>query len=67
MRNLKQRAGGGNGAYPIIGDPDDVSNLLIRLNGAGIDAFAMGMANYLEHFPFFRDEVLPRLEKAGFR
>ena len=67
LRNLKQRAGGGNGAYPVVGDPDDVANLLIRLNEAGIDAFAMGMANYLEHFPFFRDEVLPRLEKAGFR
>jgi FMNH2-dependent dimethyl sulfone monooxygenase len=67
LRNLKQRAGGGNGAYPIVGDADDVANLLIKLNAAGIDAFAMGMANYLEHFPFFRDEVLPRLEAAGVR
>ena len=67
LRNLKQRAGGGNGAYPIVGDPDDVASLLVKLNAAGIDAFAMGMANYLEHFPFFRDEVLPRLEAAGVR
>ena len=43
------------------------ASLLVKLNAAGIDAFAMGMANYLEHFPFFRDEVLPRLEAAGVR
>ena len=66
-RNLRQRAAGGNGAYPIIGDPDDVAGLLIRLHEAGIDAFAIGFANYTEHLPYFRDEVLPRLEVAGVR
>ena len=67
LRSLRQRAGGGNGAYPIVGDPDEVATLLIRLHEAGIDAFAMGFANYLEHFPYFRDEVLPRLADAGVR
>jgi len=66
-RNLRQRAGGGNGAYPIIGDADDVASMLIRLHAAGIDAFAMGFANYTEHLPYFRDEVLPRLADAGVR
>jgi alkanesulfonate monooxygenase SsuD/methylene tetrahydromethanopterin reductase-like flavin-dependent oxidoreductase (luciferase family) len=66
-RNLRQRAAGGNGAYPIIGDADDVASLMIRLHKAGIDAFAMGFANYTEHLPYFRDEVLPRLEDAGVR
>jgi hypothetical protein len=27
----------------------------------------MGFVNYLEHFPYFRDEVLPRLVQAGLR
>ena len=67
LSNLEQRAAGGNGAYPIIGNPDDVANLLIRLHKQGIDAFAMGFVNYILHFPYFRDEVLPRLVKAGFR
>jgi len=67
MRTLRQRAAGGNGAYPIVGDPDDVTSLLLRLHEAGIDAFAMGFANYVEHLPYFRDEVLPRLECAGVR
>ena len=66
-RNLRQRAAGGNGAYPIIGDADDVASMLIRLHQAGIDAFAMGFANYTEHLPYFRDEVLPRLADAGVR
>lgn len=66
-RNLRQRAAGGNGAYPIVGDPDEVASLLIRLHEAGIDAFAMGFANYTEHLPYFRDEVLPRLADAGVR
>ena len=67
QRTLLQRAGGGNGAYLIVGDPDDVASLLIRLHEAGIDAFAMGFANYTEHLPYFRDEVLPRLEATGVR
>ena len=66
-RNLRQRAGGGNGAYPIVGNPDTVAAKLLMLHGAGIDAFAMGFANYVEHLPYFRDEVLPRLESAGVR
>ena len=67
LRSLRQRSGGGNGAYPIVGDPDDVASLLLRLHEAGIDAFAMGFANYTEHLPYFRDEVLPRLADAGVR
>lgn len=67
LKNLNQRAAGGNGAYPIVGNPDDVADLLLRLHEQGIDAFAMGFANYVEHFPCFRDEVLPRLVKAGVR
>ena len=66
-RGLRQRAGGGNGAYPIVGNPDEVTAQLIELHRAGIDAFAMGFANYTDHLPYFRDEVLPRLADAGLR
>jgi hypothetical protein len=27
----------------------------------------MGFVNYLAEFPYFRDEVIPRLERAGVR
>jgi FMNH2-dependent dimethyl sulfone monooxygenase len=28
---------------------------------------AFSMINYLDEFPYFRDEVLPRLERMGLR
>jgi alkanesulfonate monooxygenase SsuD/methylene tetrahydromethanopterin reductase-like flavin-dependent oxidoreductase (luciferase family) len=64
---LRLRAAGGNGALPIVGDPDTVARTLADLHAMGVDAFAMGFANYLLHFPYFRDEVLPRLADAGLR
>ena len=67
LQIFRQRAGGGNGALPIIGDPDDVVAMMKRLSECGVSALAMGFANYLEHFPYFRDEVLPRLVRAGLR
>ena len=61
------RAAAGNGALPIVGDPDDVVAMMKRLSECGISALAMGFTNYLEHFPYFRDEVLPRLVHEGLR
>lgn len=66
-RALRLRAAGGNGALPVIGDPHRVAAELARLHEFGIDACAMGFANYLDQFPYFRDEVLPRLADAGLR
>ncbi len=67
LRNIRIRAGGGNGALPVVGDPDHVVSVMKQLSESGISALAMGFANYLEHFPYFRDEVLPRLEREGLR
>ncbi len=64
---LRTRAAGGNGALPIIGDPDDVVAYMKRLSESGVNALAIGLQNYLQQFPYFRDEVLPRLEKEGLR
>jgi len=61
------RAAGGNGALPIVGAPDDIVSLMKRLYDGGVTALAMGFTNYLEHFPYFRDEVLPRLVHEGLR
>ena len=38
-----------------------------RLYISGVTALAMGFTNYLEHFPYFRDEVLPRLAHERLR
>ncbi|MFQ6029968.1 MAG: LLM class flavin-dependent oxidoreductase [Dehalococcoidia bacterium] len=66
-RTTRVRAAGGNGAMPIIGDPDDVVATMKRLSEGGVAALAMGFTNYLDHFPYFRDEVLPRLARVGLR
>ena len=38
-----------------------------RLSSAGLDGFALGMINYVNDFPHIRDELLPRMERAGLR
>jgi hypothetical protein len=35
--------------------------MMKRLAGFGVTAPAIGLTNYIEHFPYIRDEVLPRL------
>ncbi len=67
LQAARIRAAGGNGALPIIGDPDEVAATMKRLSESGVSALAMGFTNYLEHFPYFRDEVLPRLAREGLR
>jgi len=37
------------------------------LSRSGIRGIAFSMVNYLKEFPFFRDEVLPRLVRMGVR
>jgi alkanesulfonate monooxygenase SsuD/methylene tetrahydromethanopterin reductase-like flavin-dependent oxidoreductase (luciferase family) len=67
LRARRRRIAVGHGGCPIVGDPDDVVAQLQQLHEAGFDAFAFSFVNYLDEFPYFRDEVLPRLEKAGLR
>jgi len=67
LQAARIRAACGNGALPIVGNPDTVTAMMKRLSECGISALAMGFTNYLEHFPYFRDEVLPRLSRQGLR
>ena len=64
---FRLRAAGGNSGFPIVGDPDRVAGIMRRLSEGGVTALALGFPNYLKHFPYFRDEVLPRLEGMGLR
>lgn len=65
----RQRVGyaQGMGGLAIVGDPDRVAQVLINLASAGVRGMGMSMVNYLNELPYFRDEVLPRLERAGLR
>jgi dimethylsulfone monooxygenase len=64
---LRRRFAAGHGGCPIVGDPDEVAAGLARLSAAGFAGFAFSFVNYIDEFPFFRDEVLPRLERMGLR
>src|SRR2546429_1243357 len=57
----------GMGGLPIVGDPDHVASQLIDLSKAGLTGVAVSLVNYLDELPFFCDEVLPRLQRAGLR
>jgi alkanesulfonate monooxygenase SsuD/methylene tetrahydromethanopterin reductase-like flavin-dependent oxidoreductase (luciferase family) len=57
----------GMGGLPIVGDPDEVARQLIDLSRAGLTGIAVSLVNYLDELPFFCDEVLPRLARAGVR
>jgi FMNH2-dependent dimethyl sulfone monooxygenase len=57
----------GMGGLPIVGDPDMVAKQLIDLGTAGLTGIAISFVNYIDELPFFCDEVLPRLERAGIR
>jgi alkanesulfonate monooxygenase SsuD/methylene tetrahydromethanopterin reductase-like flavin-dependent oxidoreductase (luciferase family) len=57
----------GMGGLPLVGDPDHVAQSLADLSGAGLTGIGISFVNYLDELPFFRDEVLPRLERLGLR
>ena len=55
------------GGLAIVGDPDRVAQILINLSSAGLRGIGVSFVNYLDELPYFRDEVLPRLERVGLR
>src|SRR5262245_3612978 len=57
----------GMGGLPIVGDPDHVARQIIDLSTAGLTGIAVSFVNYLDELPYFCDEVLPRLQRAGVR
>src|SRR5262249_48303843 len=57
----------GMGGLPIVGDPDHVASHLVDLSKAGLTGIAVSFVNYIDELQYFRDEVLPRLERAGLR
>ena len=67
VAQARRRIAAGHGGCPAIGDPDEVAAALARLGAAGFAGFAFSFVNYLDEFPYFRDEVLPRLERLGLR
>jgi FMNH2-dependent dimethyl sulfone monooxygenase len=55
------------GCYTIVGTPDDVAEEMIEMSQAGLAGASICFLDYLEAMPYFIQEVLPRLERAGLR
>jgi len=56
-----------SGTYPFVGSYDDIVETFRQMSDAGLDGLALGMVNYIDDLPAFRDEVLPRMERLGLR
>ncbi len=67
FKAFRIRFAAGHGGFPMVGDADDVANALAQVNQAGFAGMCFSFVNYLAEFPYFRDEVLPRLERLGLR
>jgi FMNH2-dependent dimethyl sulfone monooxygenase len=55
------------GGYPFVGTPDKVAEELAIISEAGVRGIGLSFVNYLNEVPYFCDEVLPRLQRAGVR
>jgi alkanesulfonate monooxygenase SsuD/methylene tetrahydromethanopterin reductase-like flavin-dependent oxidoreductase (luciferase family) len=67
LRMLRDRMAAGHGGFPLVGTPDDVADGLEKLANAGFGGTTLAFVDYVKEFPYFRDEVLPRLEARGIR
>jgi alkanesulfonate monooxygenase SsuD/methylene tetrahydromethanopterin reductase-like flavin-dependent oxidoreductase (luciferase family) len=67
VERFRKSYANGNGGLPFIGSPDDVAGYLAQVSAAGFNGIAVSLVNYVDEFPYFRDEVLPRLERLGLR
>jgi FMNH2-dependent dimethyl sulfone monooxygenase len=63
----KSYSGSFPGMYPVVGTPDDVIQEMLTIKNAGIAGSTLVFLNYLMELPYFIQEVLPRMERAGLR
>ena len=64
---FRDRFAAGHGGFPMVGTPDTIADLLEQLSATGVAGTALAFVDYAKEFPYFRQEVLPRLERKGLR
>ena len=67
FRQERTNYANGMGGVPIVGDPDTVARKLADLSRAGLRGAGISFVNFADELPYFCDEVIPRLERAGVR
>jgi FMNH2-dependent dimethyl sulfone monooxygenase len=66
-KNARVRFAGGNGAYPMIGAPEDIVAEMLALRDAGFAGTTLTFLNFLDDLPFFLSDVVPLMQQAGLR
>src|SRR5262249_61947064 len=66
-RHGKVHPGTFPGCYVMVGTPDDVADEMIAMSECGLAGASICFLDYLAAMPYFIQEVLPRLERAGLR
>ncbi|MEM7469594.1 MAG: hypothetical protein AAF387_22315 [Pseudomonadota bacterium] len=67
LKMMRDRFAMGHGGYPLVGDPDTIAEKMADIPAAGFAGTTLSFVDYAEEFPYFRDEVIPRLEAKGLR
>jgi alkanesulfonate monooxygenase SsuD/methylene tetrahydromethanopterin reductase-like flavin-dependent oxidoreductase (luciferase family) len=67
LANFRDRFAAGHGGFPLVGTPEHIADQLEQLSATGVAGTTLAFVDYAAEFPYFRDEVLPRLEARGLR
>ena len=67
LATYRDRFASGHGGLPLVGTPDYIADELEKLSQTGVAGTALSFVDYAKEFPYFRQEVLPRLEAKGLR
>ena len=65
LQMLRDRFAAGHGTYPLVGDPDSIVKEMEKIPASGFAGTTLSFVDYVKEFPYFRDEVIPRLERKG--
>ena len=64
---IRDRMAAGHGGFPLVGTPEQVADGILSLHKAGFRGTTLSFVDYVEEFPYFRDNVLPILAERGIR
>ncbi len=68
LETMRLRFAAGHGTYPLIGTPDQIADSLEQMvEVSGLAGTTLAFVDYAKEFPYFAQEVLPRLEAKGLR
>ena len=63
----RDRFASGHGGLPLVGTPDYIADQLELLSQTGVAGTTLAFVDYAKEFPYFRQEVMPRLVTKGLR